>query len=106
MFRSILSATAMVALVLAAPASSTTAGLKARDGALLIPVSNGSCITMDPDEKSGFTLTNSCNECRAAVVSSCDGEPRVIEVHANSSTHLGACRGIQSLLSDTPCQHH
>ena len=104
MLRSILTAAALAAL-LAAPASSAPLTLKPADGARLIPVSSGTCITMDPDEKSGFTLTNSCNECRAAVVSSCDGEPRVIEVHANSSIHIGACKGIQNLLSDAPCEH-
>lgn len=99
MFRSILSAAALAA-ILAAPA-----GLKSSDGARLIPVTNGSCVTMDPDEKSGFTLTNTCGECRTAVITWCDGDAHEIDVHAHGTAHIDACRGIQTLLSDAPCQH-
>jgi hypothetical protein len=93
----------VLAAVVAAAAASPAAGQFG--GARLMRVTNGSCITMQPDERTGFNLTNACSECRTALVSWCDGDAHEIDVRAHGTAHIGACRGVQTLLSDAPCQH-
>jgi hypothetical protein len=71
----------------------------------MILASSGSCITMTPDTPTGYTLTNACAACRTALVSWCDGDNYPFSVPAHRSVHVDQCRGLQSLLSDVPCEH-
>ncbi len=93
----------VLALIVGAAAISI-AGPQAGRTVILTPVSSGSCITMEPDQQGGYTLTNSCQVCRTAVVSWCDGEGHLFEIKAGKSIHIEMCRGFQSLLTDTPCE--
>lgn len=100
MFKSIILAAAIATATAAVPPPAAQVG-----AARLVPVTNGDCITMQPDEKGGYTLTNACSACRTALVSWCDGEAHEFDVRPHGTFHVGACRGFQTLLSDAPCQH-
>ncbi len=73
--------------------------------ARLILATSGSCITMSADPVSGYDLANACSVCRTGIVSWCDGEGHPFDVHANSTLRIPACPGIQTLVTDVPCEH-
>lgn len=82
-----------------------TAQQTAEPPAKLAPVESRACLTISPDQPAGYQLTNSCSACRTALISWCDGVGHEFDVPGQGRTHVPACPGMQSLVSDVPCQH-
>lgn len=95
--------TILLAAVVAAASARPAARLD--PPARLVPVTNGSCVTMAAAPHGrGFVLKNKCSVCRTALVSWCDGEAHMFKVRGGGAMRIDACRGFQTLLSDAPCE--
>jgi hypothetical protein len=67
--------------------------------------SSQNCLEMSPDTERGYQLKNQCSTCRTALIAWCDGVGHEFDVPGRGATHVPACPGQQSLVSDVPCQH-
>ena len=63
----------------------------------------GPCLQFAPGPGSRVNIVNSCNECRTAIMSWCDGSIRRASVPAYGSIQIQTCGGTITLSTDIPC---